>query len=70
MPLPRTGRGRPLPACFIVSCILTAVLVVVRACPDQQPRTTKRACKGYCHGGGIGWADSFAVETAAHGKVG
>ena len=38
-------------------------------CKEQSLRTTNQTCTGYCHGGGIGWADSFAVNMATHGKV-
>ena len=38
-------------------------------CREQTLRTTNQTCKGYCHGGGKGWADSFAVNTATHGMV-
>ena len=60
----------------------TAAAAGPPACPAQQLRTTKRTCKegmggwggsdggkGYCHGGGITWADSFAVHLPGHGKV-
>ena len=40
-----------------------------RSCKRNELRTTKRKCKGYCHGGGIGWADSFAVNTEKYGKI-
>ena len=63
-----TGEGAVLHEQVITGSPATRT-PLAPTCPAQQLRTTKRTCKGYCHGGGVGWADSFAVHLPGHGKV-